>query len=311
MKSIAVLFFVILIGIVWGYKNRNELNAEKEKRHKIKNLDYYFILEEGNLSYYKTRKENSKVLADFCLRYFGTVFLVLILLAYILNLSSDSGFPLIILTYIALACAVVGILLYFYLSSSNYRFITCLFYVTALSGAWLLTLEEYSSRTKYIYILIILCLVLYLFLIFIYPAPYLRRLDSGITLWLPIIVCFVSILSYMGIVKDGIVSLLTSLYAIGIFLVKVKLKLLESKANDIYEGILKRRFSSGVNLMNKQFEYNYCKYCVFFGGKKFKDKILENEDLYKLIKKIESNKIVSKKTIMNVVKEFLKDMIGE
>lgn len=310
MKGIAVLVFFILIGIVGGYKNRNELNAEKEKRNKIKNLDYYFILEEGNLSYYKTRKENSKVLADFCLRYFATVFFALILLAYILNLSSDSWFPLIILTYIALACAVVGILLYFYLSSSNYLFMTFLFYATALSGAWLLTLEEYSSRTKYIYILIILCLVLYLFLIFIYPAPYLRRLDSGITLWLPIIVCVVSISSYMGMVKDGIVSLLTSLCAIGIFLVKVKLKLLESKANDIYEGILKRRFSSGGNLMNKQFEYNSCKRCVFFGGKKFKDKILENEDLYKLIEKKESNNITSKKSKMSTVKEWLKNMIS-
>ena len=91
---------------------------------------------------------------------------------------------------------------------------------------------------------------------------------------------------------------------------KVKLKLLESKANDIYEGILKRRFSSGGNLMNKQFEYNICKRCVFLGGEKFKDKILENEDLYKLIEKKESNKIVSEKMKMNVVKEWLKDMIS-
>lgn len=310
MEGSVVLIILILIGIISAYKNRSKLNKEREERNKIKKLDYYFILEEGNLSYYKTRKENSKVLFGFYIECCATIFFILILVAHILNLSSDSLFFLKIITYILIACTAVGILLYFKLSSSNYLVMTCLFYVTALSGVLLLTLEEYSSKIEYTYILIILCLALYLILIFIYPAPYLRRLDTGITLWLPIIVCVVSILSYVGMVKDGIASLLTSLYAIGIFLVKVKLKLLESKADDIYEGILKRRFSPGVNLKGEEYEYNECKRCVFFGGKKFKEKILGNEELYKLINEIESNNIISKKSKTNVIKEWLKDMIS-
>lgn len=310
MKGSVVLIILILSGIISAYKKRNKLNEVREERNKIKRLEYYFILEEENLSYYETRKENSKVLFDFYIGCCATICFILILLAHILNLSSDSLFFLKIITYILFACAVVGILLYFKLSSSNYLVMTCLFYATALSGVLLLTLEEYSSKIEYTYILIMLCLVLYLILILIYPAPYLRRLDTGITLWLPIIVCVVSILSYMGMVKDGIASLLTSLYAIGIFLVKVKLKLLESKADDIYDGILKRRFSPGVNLRGEEYEYNECKRCVFFGGKKFKEKILGNEELYKLINEIESNNITSKKSKMSAVKERLKNMIS-
>lgn len=70
---------------------------------------------------------------------------------------------------------------------------------------------------------------------------------------------------------------------------------------------MSRRFSNGTRLTA---EYEECKKCVFYGGESFKNRILENEDLYKLIEKKESNNITSKKSKMSTVKEWLKNMIS-
>lgn len=305
LKGMIGLIILILIGIGSLNYKKDEYQNLKEEVKKIRKLDYYSILDESNYLDLMKRKEIDKKTL-----FFLTIFIVIIILALILIAVVFKSVEWIRISIVAAATMLSIIVILFSIVFKRYYSVVLasVFYIPTIVGVFLFIYfnKNYQDKNNLIFFLVY-CIGIHIVITLCYTGPYLIKLDKTVTLYLPLVIAVMSMLSYIECIDKDIVSLLTSMYAVGIFLIKKKLKYHKKKAEDIYKGILSSRFSNGTRLTA---EYEECKKCVFYGGESFKNRILENEDLYKLIEKKESNNITSKKSKMSTVKEWLKNMIS-
>ena len=269
LKGMIVLIIFILIGIGVLIYKKEEYKNLKEEVIKIRELDYYSILDESNYLDLMKRKESDKKTLFFLTIFIVTIILVLILIVVVFKSVEW------IRTFIVAAALMLSIIvILFSIVFKRYysAVLMSVFYIPTIVGVFLFIYfnKNYQDKNNLIFFLVY-CIGIHIVITLCYKGPYLIKLDETVTLCLPLVITVVSMLSYIKCIDKDIVSLLTSMYAVGIFLIKIKLKYHKKKAEDIYKGILSRRFSNGTVLTA---EYEECKKCVFYGGESFKNRIL-------------------------------------
>lgn len=264
-----ILLIVAIISIVFNLKRVKNVF---ERCRNLKKLKYFYILEEGpRTTDYAVRK---KLDSDFHGVYFGMFLIGIIILSY---LQESIGGRKEFYTTSGVICILSYLIVKFRYSLVGINF---LFYVLPIVIYILLNGSKAEKVT--IGYLCAICLF-YTFMTIIYPVIYLRKIDSHVALFGSVVIAFVTM--FKEICSDFNYSFIGGTYAIGLFIMKVKIY--------YYKNIAKKKYSKLIedNLSGVEIKYNVCKECVFYGGEDYKNRILDNKRFYKIIRSKELDKI--------------------
>lgn len=267
-----MLLIVIIISVVFNLKREKNM---VERCRNLKELKYFYILEEGSRTTdYAMRK---KLDSDFHGVYFGVFLIGIIILSY---LQESIGGRKEFYTISGVIFVLSYLIVKFRYSLLGINF---LFYVLPIVIYMLLNGSKEEKVT--IEYLCAICLF-YTFMTGVYPVIYLRKIDSHVALCGSVIVAFVTIFKEMY--PDFNYSFIGGTYAIGLFIMKVKIY--------YYKNIAKKKYSKLIedNLLGIEMKYNICKECVFYGGEDYKNRILDNRRFYEIIRSKELDKINKK-----------------
>ena len=147
---------------------------------------------------------------------------------------------------------------------------------------------DYSIYSNFIFMVEIS--IAYFFLLLIYPATYLRKLEKNITILAGLVVILITLIIQAYLELDNLSELsytarnilekllelnkflIISAYSLGVIIIKLRLNYFDKKAEKYYNKLLYGKVSN-----DKEEIYSICKYCVFYGGESYKNRILDNE----------------------------------
>lgn len=288
LKRLLVLYILILIGMFIIYFN-DIFSYRCNQYRKLKNLKYFKILEKNAKTDAKKRQELGRYIKDlFWIHYFLLLF-ILLPVKVIFELNDEVAIFIIGIT-------ILGVCL------SLLKYNTFPFYILPLVVILLrintLDYSLYNSICK----VIIEILIWYLFLLLIYPAVYLRKLEKNVTIMAGLVVVLItlgiqaclelynsnnltiidrnSLEKLLGMKK----SLIILAYSLGGIIIKLRLYYFDKRAEKYYNKLLYDMTSK-----DKKEIYNICKYCVFYGGESYKNRILDNKVWREIICEIEQS----------------------
>ena len=282
-----MIYIVILIGLSVIYFD-DIYTYIRDQYKGIRNLSYFNILEKNAKTDTKKRQE--------LVCYVNNLFLILyFLLLYILLpvkviFEFDNGVAvfLIVITFLVVFLPLL-------------KYNTFPFYVLPLVIICLkINNLDYSIYSNFIFMIEIL--IAYFFLLLIYPATYLRKLEKNITILAGLVVILITLIIQAYLELDNLSELsytarnilekllelnkflIISAYSLGVIIIKLRLNYFDKKAEKYYNKLLYDKV-----LNDKEDIYSICKYCVFYGGESYKNRILDNKVWREIICEIEQS----------------------
>lgn len=274
-KLSLAIYIVILIGmcIVYFYGIFSYgWNQYKE----LKNLIYFNILEKNAKTDAKKRQELVSYINNLLLIQYILLLFILLPVKVIFGLNNE------------IAIFVIGItILAVFLPLLKYN--TFPFYVLPLVIICLkINNLDYSIYSIFKFMVEIL--ISYFLLLLIYPAIYLRKLEKNITILAGLVVILITLVIQAYLELDNLSELsntgrnvlekllemtkflIISAYSLGLIIIKLRLNYFDKQAEKYYNKLL-----YGIVSNDKKEIYSICKYCVFYGGESYKNRILDNE----------------------------------
>lgn len=275
LKLSLTIYIVILIGVsiiyfdeIFSYR----LNQYKE----LKSLRYFNILEKNAKTDTRKRYELVVYIKDlFWIQYILLLF-ILLPVKKIYGLNGE-------LAIVVFGITILGVFL------PLLKYVIFPFYILPLVIICLEIINyDYSINSNLKFMVV--ALVLYYILSLVYPAIYLRKLEKNIAIFAGLVVVLITLgiqaylelknLSGLSTIDRGVSEkllemnkfLIISAYSLGVIIIKLRLNNFDKKAEKYYNKLL-----YGIVSNDKEEIYNICKYCVFYGGESYKNRILDNE----------------------------------
>lgn len=269
------IYIVILIGLSIIYFD--DIFTSRWKLYKeIKNLRYFNILEKNAKTDAKKRQELVCRVNDlFLMLYFLSLY-ILLPVKVIFEFDNGVAVFLIVITFLVVFLPLL-------------KYNTFPFYVLPLIIICLkINNLDYSIYSNFIFMVEIS--IAYFFLLLIYPATYLRKLEKNITILAGLVVILITLIIQAYLELDNLSELsytarnilekllelnkflIISAYSLGVIIIKLRLNYFDKKAEKYYNKLLYGKVSN-----DKEEIYSICKYCVFYGGESYKNRILDNE----------------------------------
>lgn len=262
------IILAIIIALVMLIVNLLLKKDELEELKKLKELEYYNILEGESSVDYNKRRDLNKGLRGI---YASMWFLIVLCICY--NVDSVKENQIYYLCSIILVTLIYVVWIYRYVSIFMY----ILFYSFPIV-AELLKKSQIIGDSKIV--LLTLIFVIYILIPLSYPILYLRKLNNVFTVVPVVITVLLTSMNWLEVIELN-VEFITAMYTAGWGFISVKKEYYKRKADKIYLNL-----ESG-NLQDIDEIYRYCKECVFYGGEEYKNRILDNKRLYNIIKQKE------------------------
>lgn len=302
----------VIIIMVWVFRKRLLIIWKKNAclRKRIKRKEFFFITDKNYKTDLYQRRQYGGIIYWFTNISFILINLLVVFIhsflpeiKYLDYILDAALFLALLGIFLAVKNYFIGIYYYFIpvflflcFNGSKYNLITMVFVLCVTSLAYLLfviitplyLLRKITNQTWFLSILITLSFSL-LFKYY-FPVWVLERISDykNIAILSDIGVDnfhLVSVAIMEKIAQDSLLSdvdkqvsifefLIFGGYSIGIILIKLKIKLGESKAKEIFKQI-----KSDVNNVN----YELLRDCVFYGGEKYEEKIMDNENFERII----------------------------
>ena len=287
LKLSLAIYIVILLVVSIVYFN--EIFSYRWNQHKeLKNLRYFNILENNEKTDAKKRKELLAHIKDlFFIQYILLLF-ILLPIKGIFGLNNE-------IAMFVIGITILGVCLPF-LKYNIFPFYILPLVIMCLEINYL----DYSTYSNFK--LMVEILVLYFILSLMYPAIYLRKLEKNITVLAGLVVILITLViqSYLELDNLNQLSntgknilekllemnkfLIISAYSLGVIIIKLRLNYFDKQAEKYYNRLLYGTVSN-----DKIDIYNICKYCVFYGGQSYKNRILDNKVWREIICEIEQS----------------------
>lgn len=281
LKLLLAIYIVILIGVGTIYFDEI-FSSRWDQYRRLKNLEYFKILEKKAETDARERKKLVGYIKDlFFIQYFLLLF-ILLPVKVIFELNNEVAIFVIGITILG-AC----------LPLLKYNIFP--FYVLPLAIMCLeINYLDYSIYSNFK--LIVEILILYFILSLMYPAIYLRKLEKNITIMAGLVVILITLgiqayleldnLSELSITGRNILEkllemnkfLTISAYSIGLIIIRLRLNYFDRQAEKYYNELLYSIVSNDKGKI-----YNICKYCIFYGGESYKNRILDNKEYREVI----------------------------
>lgn len=287
MKLSLAIYIVILIGVCIVYFD--EIFSYRWNQYKeLKNLIYFNILEKNAKTDAKKRQELVGYINNLFLIQYILLLFILLPVKVIFGLDNE------------IAIFVIGItILAVFLPLLKYTIFP--FYALPLAIMCLkINNSDYSNYSNFKFMVTIL--ILYFIISLIYPAIYLRKLEKNITILAGLVVILITLViqDYLELGNLSLLSntdiniseelleinksLIISAYSLGGIIIKLRLNYFNKRAEKYYNKLL---YDIASN--DKREIYNICKYCIFYGGENYKNRILDNKICRDIICEKEEN----------------------
>lgn len=267
-----VLFLILIFNIYWEELVKNKLRELQD----IKKCNF-LIVKKNDTS---TKKNKKYINNDFS---FLCIFLLILSLLVVLWILTGENRVLNILRVTFVFSSFIIILHNVYVT----------FYIFPMV-IFSLVVKVFDYSFYHILGYLFIVLILFFIISLVYPVPILRKLDKFHFLWMPIL-GIVFVLSIQGSIDNYNVNNFNNMSILKELLNKFNLVLIQALSLQIfivksilhyYDKQAKKKYNELLNNENNKNNkkiYKICKECIYFGGESYRNRILDNQIIRKVI----------------------------